>query len=133
MKTIRIYDSNQGSLEVDLKEILSFLDIEGRLSQWTVCEVEASDEEFFSTGEGSKALSELVETGERISGDKLLSIARKTTQVIWGEFKAYKDKESPTPWLIAKAIDSTFWEVQSLDQFLLDKIANKCKNVKILY
>lgn len=65
---------------------------------------------------------------KRIPGDELLASLPNLLQVIDGEFRAFE--EGSEPWVIIRAIDSSWWEVQSRDASALDAIRHRFQNVE---
>jgi hypothetical protein len=84
----------------------------------------------FSLTTPAVALEELAVSGERILGSRLAHIAENVRQVIWGEFKGYEDILSNTPTAVVIAFDSSWWEIQSADVTLLDRVAEAFKGIK---
>ena len=127
---IRIHLSAGGLLAFDLKEVLAALGPSGLITYWAVGDVACRGGNFDATGEGAVALEELAVSGERIIGSRLAHIAESVQQVIWGEFKGYEDILSNAPLVVVIAFDSSWWEVQSADATLVDRVAEAFKNVE---
>ena len=126
MSTIRVRpDPERRVLTSDLKDILAALGPWAQGSYWTVAGVPAQGEGLDATGEGAAALEQVALSGERIIGSDLAKIADRVDQVIWGEFKGYDDKVSDTPRVAVLAFDSSWWEIQSEDVTLIDKVAKR--------
>jgi hypothetical protein len=53
--------------------------------------------------------------GPWVSGEEFLAHAREILQVIDGEFEAVQPGDLSPPWLILRAVDSSWWEVYSDD------------------
>jgi len=53
-----------------------------------------------------------------LSGHDLMAATDRVLQVIDGEFDAFDDDQNK-PWVIVRAIDSSFWEVESSDANVL--------------
>jgi hypothetical protein len=127
MRSIRLSPHHRGRLIFDLKEVLAALGPSGLALHWTVGDVDAHgehhDTEFDATGEGAVALEKLAVSGERISGRRLANIAKSVRQVIWGEFKGYEDELSDAPSVVVVAFDASWWEIQSEETTLLDRVA----------
>lgn len=64
-----------------------------------------------------------------LSGQELLAAAARILQVIDAEFAAF-DLDSIEPWVIVRAVDSSFWEVESDDPDVLDAVRASFKNVE---
>jgi hypothetical protein len=128
---IRIYaDKEKRALTFDLREVLAAMGPRGLTSYWTVGDVAAQGERLDATGESAAALEELAMSGERITGSRLAEIAEGLRQVIWGEFKGYEDKFSAAPSVVVVAFDSSWWEIQSEEAALLDRVAAAFKGVE---
>ncbi|GAG20040.1 unnamed protein product, partial [marine sediment metagenome] len=56
-----------------------------------------------------------------VQGTDLLAATENLVQVIDGEFEAVEERSS-TPWVVVRAVDSSWWEVLSNDQAVLDTI-----------
>ena len=52
------------------------------------------------------------------------------TQVIWGEFTGFKEGVL-TPWVILRAIDSSFCEVETDDEQVLDSVRETFSDVRL--
>jgi hypothetical protein len=131
MKTIRISDSTpNGVLTVDLSGILRAVGSRAVKSVWRASPVEASivghliveTDEIWGTGDGADELDELARSGMRVGGARLVEVAKKVTQIIWGEFKGYDGTSSVDPWAIIIAFDSTWFEVRSTDDEALSRL-----------
>ena len=85
---------------------------------------------FEATGEGGERLEGLAQDDGRLSGSDLAAIAENTQQVIWGEFVGSEPTQSERPWVIIRAIDSTFYEIDSDDEAVLSKISSTYKDVR---
>jgi hypothetical protein len=133
MATLRIYDLDQGALAVDLRHLLGLLAPRSLRADWTVSTVkffELGHEWFEATGHGGEELEKLAQTGSRLSGLYLAALAKDTRQVIWGEFVGAFPEIEEGAWVTIRAIDSTFYEVATLDQTVLDKIMSSYKDVR---
>jgi hypothetical protein len=132
VQAIRIHDKAKDVLAFDLSEVLAALGPRGLNAYWTVGGVSADDGNFDATGDGAGALEGLAKSGERIIGMRLAKIAKAVRQVIWGEFKDYRDKLSDTPTVVVVAFDSSWWEVRSDEKTLLERVAKAFEDVEWL-
>lgn len=115
MPILRIHDAQPGGgLAFDLRDILAVLQPRAGNAEW---EVYHADEEFWVTGEDTRAIEALVGSGERVPGKTLSSLANEIHQVIWGEFRAF-DGAAAKPWVIVRAIDSSYFEIETDDDAL---------------
>ena len=133
MAVLRIYDLQGRVLAFDLRHILDLLAPRSITAQWTVSAVSAvhsEDEWFETTGDGGDGLDALMAKGGRLSGRDLVTLARSTRQVIWGEFTAYLPGSPQEPWVTVRAIDSTFYEVITTDTSMLSAVGSAFKDVR---
>lgn len=97
-------------LSFDLAEVLAALGPRAITSSWSY-----RDLEFVSRNEQEvPELEQNLEATRPLSGQDLLRATGRILQVIDGEFAAF-DQEEHTPWVIVRAVDSTWWEVESPD------------------
>lgn len=125
METIRIYDLKDGILAVDLKGLLRLLAPGSLETNWSISTVKSSKpghEWFEATGEGGEQLEQLAQENARLSGLDLQALAENTRQVIWGEFIAESLTQPGMTWLPIRAVDSTFYEIDTDDKMALDRI-----------
>jgi hypothetical protein len=118
---INVFDA-ESRLAVDLRHLLDALGERAIHSLWEISEVSRFGEPLMVTGEGrANVLDELARSKKRISGTLLHELAHSVDQVIWGEFRAFEDGGS-APWVIIRAIDSTWYEVETQDDAALAQI-----------
>jgi hypothetical protein len=139
MTTLRIYDyRDNGALALDLRDLIDLLAPRSLRANWTVAPVTLNDpklgpvDEFMMTGPrdpGEDQLELLAASGVSVTGAKLAEAARAAFQVIWGQFTATLPEQSDA-WVVIRAIDSTFYEVTSSDQFVLSAIRSTYKDVR---
>jgi hypothetical protein len=122
---LRLKDLAEGRyLAFDLKEILAVLELDARNSRWLCTELwcipfGAPDEQ---------GLEDRYNTGTYLTGEELTALAAETRQVVDGRFRAFRGTETE-PWLIVRAVDSSFWEVFSTEQTVLDRLRAQFKDV----
>jgi len=132
MATIRIHDQQAHSrlLAVDLSHLLNLLGARAAHSCWEVSDVANRSAAIMVSGEeAADQMEVLARSTGRISGDHLAKLATSVIQVIWGEFRAYED-EAKFPWVIVRAIDSTWYEVESEEPHVLELIKSAFKDVR---
>jgi diaminopimelate decarboxylase len=113
MKGITFRQRNTGgALSFDLKDILRVIGDRARHSAWNIRNLECSD------GDPAARLYQLEDSGEQIAGHLLMDIAEHVGQVIDGEFVGYLPGESE-PWVTIRAVDSSAWDVESVDDMVL--------------
>jgi hypothetical protein len=141
MTTLRVYDyRDSGGLALDLRDLINLLVPRSLEANWTVSRVRMNQpdlgisfDEFMMTGpglHGPDQLEQLAASGSSVSGATLLKAANEAWQVIWGQFTGTFPEQSD-PWVIVRAIDSTFYEVTSSDEAVLDAIRSTYKDVRI--
>lgn len=127
-----------GTLAFDLRHVLRALGAELLDYTWTVSGVGEwkgalsygtrkelrYDEEVMATGVGGTELEAIAATGSKITGHRLLEIADRTAQVIWGEFSAFREDRPDLPWIRIIAVDSSWFEVLCEDRLLLERVAS---------
>lgn len=119
MNGIRIKDLHpRGCLSFDLKDLLEIIKDEITVATWCCECVEA-------TAISSPYVENLSSSGVLVSTKSLAEAANNTNQVIDGIFTAYING---VEWLRIEAIDSTYWEVYSIDQDVLSKIQGAFKD-----
>jgi hypothetical protein len=128
MQGLKIKDLRQtelgGFLNFDLEEIFSAIGNPVIVSTWRCHNVEC-------TGENAERLYELSEEGESVSGKELVEIVAGIFQTIDGEFEAYRDGKED-PWLVVNAVDSSWFEVFSVDSAVLESIKSSFQDVSEL-
>lgn len=134
MKTLRVYDLNDHVLALDLRDLLRLLAPRSLETNWVVSRVKSSKpghEWFEATGEGGEQLEGLAKDNAQLSGSELAALAENTWQVIWGEFVGWAPTQSDKPWVIIRAVDSTFYEVDTDDETVLSKISSTYKDFRV--
>lgn len=134
MATLRIYDLKEHLLSLDLRDLLRVLAPRSLQATWTISTVKSSQpghEWFEATGEAGNKLEALAQKDTRVSGVDLSALAKKTRQVIWGEFVGSLPSKADENWVIIRAIDSSFYEVTTLDETVLDLIKSSFNGVRL--
>jgi hypothetical protein len=127
--TLRISDlDDRGSLALDLRDLLQLLSPASLEATWTVT---SADEPFEATGEGGWQLEKLAKQDAQISGVELSALAKGTAQVIWGEFIGVLANAPRSRWVTISAVDSSFYEVITSDEGVVDKVQASFRNVEI--
>lgn len=134
MATLRIYDLlPQSVLSFDLRDLIRLLAPRSLRATWTVSTVKSSEpglEWFEATGEASEQLEAMAQKDTRIRGADLSALAKKTRQVIWGEFVGSLPEKPDEEWITIRAVDSTFYEITTLDETVLNLIKSSFKDVR---
>lgn len=133
MTTLRVYDLKDHVLALDLRDLLRLLAPRSLEARWVVSTVKSSKpghEWFEATGEGGERLEGLAQDDGQLSGSDLAALAGNTRQVIWGEFVGSAPTQPDKPWVIIRAVDSTFYEIESDDEAVLNKISSTYEDVR---
>ena len=80
--------------------------------------------------EAAARLDHLARSSDRISGTLLRDLLSQVAQVIWGEFTAHEDGRD-TPWVIVRAIDSSWCEVETDDAVVLNRVCETFVDVRV--
>lgn len=127
MTTLKIHDGDpNGHLAFGLKEILALIRPSSDGAEW---EIDHASEEFWATGEDVRGIEALVGSGKRVSGEALLSLVDGLHQVIWGEFRAF-DGSDTRPWVTVRAIDSSYFDIETNDDMIVNLVRRHCNNVQ---
>lgn len=133
MTAIRVYDLKDSVLALDLIDLLRLLAPRSLEVRWVVSTVKSAQpghEWFEATGEGGELLERLAQEDGQLSGFDLAALAERTRQVIWGEFVGSDPAQSDKPWVTIRAVDSTFYEIDSDDKTVLNKISSTYKDLR---
>ncbi|MGX5668812.1 hypothetical protein ACWKW9_22855 [Rhizobium daejeonense] len=133
MASLRVYDLKDHVLALDLRDLLRLLAPRSLEANWVISTVKSSKpgrEWFEATGEGGEQLEGLAQDDGQLSGSDLAALAENTRQVIWGEFVGSAPTQSDKPWVIIRAVDSSFYEIDSDDETVLNKISSTYKDVR---
>jgi hypothetical protein len=111
----------EAGLGFDLPDVLKALGPRVSSSAWVVNSLNyvSRDERDIPAFQGG--------AGARILGAELLSSLPNLLQVIDGEFRAFE--VGSEPWVIVRAVDSSWWEVESEDGVALSAIRERLRNV----
>jgi len=126
--TFTIHDLDNRVLAFDLRDLLHALAPMSLAAQWTITAPDASP--FEATGAGGVRLEALAEASAQIDGDELLSIADATVQVIWGDFVGVLPDHPHREWLTIRAVDSSYFEVETEDAASIALIKSRFRDVR---
>lgn len=130
MALLTIHDLDERNvLAFDVRDILLALAPRSLKARWSVMTPE--HEPFWATGAGGVRLERLAEKSAQITGDELLAVANDTVQVIWGDFVASLPAAPDHEWLIIRAFDSSWYEVETLDEGAIAAIQSAFRDVRI--
>ena len=112
-------------LSFDLAQVLASLGPRARTSSWSCHDL------WFVTCDEQDVpeLEQESDASQFLSGEDLLAATERLLQVIDGEFAAFDGDES-VPWVILRAVDSTFWEVESTEPGVLEAVSASFKDVE---
>ena len=127
MTTLRIFDLEGGVLALDLRHLMRLLAPGSLQASWMVT---STEEGFEAVGKGGARLEELAETETKLSGGELLDLAEDTVQVIWGEFIGIAPSDLDQKWLTIRAVDSSYWEIITSDDAVLEKVRTAYSDVQ---
>lgn len=132
MTTVRIHDTDSDRHGCILSRLLKLLAPRSLQAKWTISAITSTSPKwiwFEATGDGGEQLEILAPSKTPISGHELAVLAKKTRQVIWGSFAASLSSADDA-WLTIRAIDSTFYEVNSSDEAVLEAIRSTFDRVE---
>lgn len=128
MAKLSVHDLTRNTLAFDLRDLVRVLAPASLAAMWTI---KAPEEVAFeATGAGGLRLAELAEVSARITGQELQNIANATTQVIWGNFIGVLPDEPDRTWLVIRAIDSSFYEIETADTAAVEKVKSHFTDVR---
>jgi hypothetical protein len=131
MQTLQIHDYLPSTrIVVDPRVVLTMLGERAVRASWQVAAVARYNDAIMITGdEAADRLEALSESQSRISGALLIQLVKETVQVIWGEFRGYEDGKN-APWVIVRAIDSSWCEVETDDEKVLNAVRRTFVDVR---
>lgn len=132
MPTLQIHDLEpQHAAVVDPRLVLPMLGERAIRASWQVAGVTRYAEALMIVGdEAAERLENLARSSDRISGALLRDLLSQVAQVIWGEFTAH-DAGRDTPWVILRAIDSSWCEIETDDADVLDRVRETFADVRM--
>lgn len=130
MKKLTIHDLDGAVLAFDLRDLLRVLAPRSLAATWKI--TSSSESAFDATGAGGLRLEALADTPAQIIGEELLTIADDTVQVIWGDFVGALPADPDQEWLIVRAVDSSFFEIETSDQSSIAAIKSRFHDVRIV-
>ena len=132
MPILQIHDSQPSKREivVDHRHVLPLLGKRGLDATWRIAGIARYDEAPMIVGnEAANRLERLHRTQSLVSGSLLSELVDGTEQIIWGELRAYEKGEG-APWVIVRAIDSTWCEIETDDEDILDLVRQSFTDVR---
>lgn len=134
MSVLRIYDLKHDAQapEVNLESCLAALEPFGSSFVWQVAPVlDGSDGEtiFEVTGDLEPVFENLMTKHQRIPFKELVSLSQLTHQLIWSELRGFVHAQDPKPAIFIRAIDSTFFEVDTDRPEIIERVKKCFKNV----
>jgi hypothetical protein len=129
---LRVYDSGPSdALRIDLRHLLDVLAPRSLQASWAISPFSARLKYFEATGPGGEKLEAMSEANERVAGRTLTEAAQETRQVIWGEFVGFLPTNSEQAWVTIRAIDSSFYEIDTLDKQVVKRVRSSFKDVRV--
>lgn len=128
MAVLTIHDLNGPALSFDLRDLLRVTAPLSLEATWTIKSPDTSP--FEATGVGGLRLEELADSLARISGDELLALADNAAQVIWGDFAGALPDYPHQEWMIIRAVDSSFYVVETADEASITMIKSRFIDVR---
>ncbi len=119
-----------GLLAFDLREVLQALGPCAMSWLWVVSDV-GEGEPLEAVGPSLPDLEALELPGDRVSGSRLARVADGIDQVIWGEFRAYRDHGAAEPSVRVVAFDSSYYEVWSGDAALIGRVQGSFRDTTL--
>jgi hypothetical protein len=102
-------------------------------ANWQVAGVSRYDEAIMITGdEAADRLEALCRSSVRVPGSLLSELVHQTAQIIWGEFTAFEGRKD-APWVIVRAIDSSWCEIETDDEDVLDLVRRTFSDVRAAF
>jgi hypothetical protein len=134
MPTLEIHDTleDRSFLAVDLRHIITALKHRAAEADWEIGAVTSHAEGLWAVGDEDavQKLETMAALGGRVPGQTFAAVANNIHQVVWGEFRAF-DHAALSPWVVIRAIDSTFYEVYSEDLGVIESIRSTFTDVRI--
>ncbi|MEE7494853.1 nucleotidyltransferase family protein [Methylobacterium oryzae] len=131
MQILQIHDFLPAKpIVVDPRAVLPILGQRAIRANWEVAGVARHGKGLIVTGDDAvDRLEALSRSAVRIPGGLLVELIDQTAQVIWGEFTAFEEGKE-APWVILRAIDSTWCEVETDDESVLDQVRRTFADVR---
>lgn len=127
MPVLEINMQTDDGQSVELGDILASLQPRADRSCW---DISGGEEEIWAMGNSSTRLHELAESGEKIAGADLSTLADGIHQLIWGQFRAFEET-SPEPWAIIVAFDGCFFELITDDDAVIALIRKRFPSARL--
>ena len=125
MRGITISDSTpDGFLAVNLIDILGIIAPAISTTKWQITNLEC-------LGRTAEKLEQLADDKQLISTELLLQLATEITQIVDGKFQGYFLNENQ-PWLIIAAVDSSAYDVETVDENILNQIRQQFQQISEL-
>ena len=129
---IRDFRSDATALKVDLETCLAAMESSIKEFVWQVAPVinARHDETLFDvTGDLELMFQVLLKSERRISTKELLGLSELTHQLIWAELRGFAHEQEPEPAIVIRAIDSTFFEIETERPEIIERVEKCFKDV----
>ena len=132
MKALRIYDLDPlaGALKVDLFSILAELGSSIETFVWRIFKVKSRRMEFEVIGDVAQTFEKHQREGDFLTYAELQKLASEEHQLIWAEIRGFEDAKSLSAKIIIRAIDSSFFEIETADEIAIRKLRSNFEDVK---
>jgi hypothetical protein len=130
---IRDCDAKENTLSFDLTDILLCIVELTADFKWTVHDVAGHNEALDINGRNATKLESAKSKHTQIDFNELLNIASGIDQCIWAEFHGQKSWTSNSPEIVICAIDSTFWEVVTGDENVVQLLDRRFIDTDIIH
>jgi hypothetical protein len=105
-------------LSFDLRDILAVIGEPVRKSRWRCYDL-------WFTAKRNEKFSEFRESRLKLTGDELMQFAFEIHQTIDGRFEATGEGAAKKPWLVIKAVDSSWFEVWTSKPKIIEKLKER--------
>ncbi len=118
--------NDRKGLDFDLDELLDILGPRVATSAWSISGIQyvSQDDIAIPTLNGPD--------DSRVTGVELIAAIPNLLQVIDGEFKAFDQMTDDVPWVVLRAVDSSWWEVETDIPNIAGTIQKRFENVSEL-
>ena len=134
MTVLRICDLKHDTpaLEVDLNSCLAALEPFGSGFVWQIASIvdERDGETLFEvTGDLKSTFENLITKQQRIPFNDLVGLSELTHQLTWAELRGFVHAQEPEPVIVIRAIDSTFFEIETERPEIIERVKKCFKDV----
>lgn len=128
MTILRIKDKRHGIL-LDLDQVMDALGPDFTGCNWIIRDPE-NDDPFQAVGPGGIELENLARRSASICDSELRNLLRTTTQIIWGGFIPMSKRGGRDFLLRIEIIDSSYYELTTHDERLIDRLIRRFHDIE---